>query len=273
MTVRGSRREAPAPAGAVSGVPLDELIARLRAAGCVFAEDEAALLLDAATDAPGLNALVARRTAGEPLEYILGWAEFCGLRIRVEPGVFVPRRRTAFLVERAIALGADWEHPVVVDLCCGSGAIGAALSDRLPLVDVIATDIDPVAVRCARTNLPGQVLLGDLYDALPDSLHGGVDLIVANAPYVPTGRIDTMPREARLHETLATLDGGHDGLDLHRRIADGASAWLNARGSLLIETSEDQADRTADIVGRAGLCAIVAHSEEFDATIVTGTLR
>lgn len=278
MTVSGSPSEMPGSDGGRadaawqrtdSGSPRERVVAELRAAGCVFADDEAALLLEAAPDPAGLDALLARRTGGEPLEYVLGWAAFCGLRIRLEPGVFVPRRRTAFLVERAAALAAGWEHPIVVDLCCGSGAIGAALADRLPGVDLVATDIDPAAVRCARSNVAGLVLLGDLYDALPASLRGGVDLIVANAPYVPTGSIDTMPREARLYEARATLDGGQDGLDLHRRIVAGASAWLSSRGSLLIETSEDQAERTADLVDRTGLTATVTHSEEFDATIVT----
>lgn len=239
----------------------------------MFAEDEAGLLLEGATDAAVLETLVARRTAGEPLEYILGWAEFCGLRIRVIPGVFVPRRRTAFLVELATALAADREHPVVLDLCCGSGAIGAALTDRLPAIDLYAADIDPVAVRCARTNVRGRVSEGDLYEAVPDFLRGRVDLIVVNAPYVPSGHIDTMPREARLHEARATLDGGRDGLDFHRRVAAEASVWLRQGGHLLIEASEDQADRTARIVAGGGLDPVVAHSDEFDATVVTGPRR
>lgn len=279
--MRGSRRETPEKVArpsnsghqeALFGVSEDPA-ARLRAAGCVFAEEEAELLLEAAPDAVGLDALVARRTAGEPLEYILGWAEFCGLRVRVEPRVFVPRRRTEFLVVLAAALAAEAEHPIVVDLCCGSGAIGAALSDRVRSIDLYAADIDPDAVRCARTNIPGQAFGGDLYDALPRGLRGVVDLIVANAPYVPTGYIDTMPREARLHEALATLDGGRDGLDLHRRIAQEASAWLRPGGRVLIETSEGQAGRTAEIIARAGLHATVEHSDAFDATVVTGMVH
>ena len=128
------------------------LAARLRAAGCVFAEDEAALLIAAASSAAELERLVDQRVSGRPLEQILGWAEFCGLRIFVEPGVFVPRRRTEFLVDQAVALAGP--HPVVVDLCCGSGAVGAAVIDRLHDVELWAGDIDPAAVRCARRNLP-----------------------------------------------------------------------------------------------------------------------
>src|SRR6476661_11001286 len=109
----------------------DAVVARLRAAGCVFAEDEARLLLaEARSDA--LDALVARRVAGEPLEHVLGWAEFCGLRIAVSPGVFVPRRRTEALVDLAVAVLVDVEHPVVVDLCCGAGGIGVAIAAREP---------------------------------------------------------------------------------------------------------------------------------------------
>ncbi|MET0843052.1 MAG: putative protein N(5)-glutamine methyltransferase, partial [Mycetocola sp.] len=214
--------------GPLFSISRDELVARLRAGGCVFAEEEAALLGEAAASRAGLDAFVTRRLAGEPLEYIVGWTAFCGLRIAVEPGVFVPRRRTEFLVDRAASLLAGSEHPVVVDLCCGSGAIGRALAERLAGIELFATDIDPVAVGCARRNLSGHggVFEGDVYEPLPRTLRGRVDLLTANAPYVPTGEIATMPREARLHEAGGTLDGGHDGLHLQRRIAAGASAWL-----------------------------------------------
>ena len=182
-------------------------MARLRAAGCVFAEEEAALLVAAAATPAELERLVGARVAGTPLELLLGYAEFCGLRVAVAPGVFVPRRRTALLVERAAALlrpGA-----VVVDLCCGTGAIGAALAARVAGLEVWAADVDPDAVACARGNLPPErVLEGDLYDALPDRLRGRVDVLVANAPYVPSGAIGLMPPEARDHEHRTALDGG-----------------------------------------------------------------
>jgi release factor glutamine methyltransferase len=106
------------------------VIIRLRAAGCVFAEDEARLLISAARTPAELDAMVARRTAGLPLEQVLGWAEFCGLRIAVAPGVFVPRRRTEFLVRQAAELARP--GAVIVDLCCGAGAIGAALAAAVP---------------------------------------------------------------------------------------------------------------------------------------------
>ncbi len=126
--------------------PHSTVTAALRAAGCVFAEDEATLLLDAAQSPTELDSMLARRVAGLPLEHVLGWAGFCGLRIAVDPGVFVPRRRTEFLVLCAAELlcgpgpdrggpaaehGDTGQRPVVVDLCCGSGALGAALAATL----------------------------------------------------------------------------------------------------------------------------------------------
>lgn len=244
---------------------------RLRAAGCVFAEDEACLLLGAAATPSDLAAMVDRRVAGLPLEHVLGWAEFCGLRIAVDPGVFVPRRRTGFLVAQAAALAPD--RAVVVDLCCGSGAVGAALAAALDGVALHAVDVDAAAVRCARRNtaeVGGRVYHGDLYAPLPAALRGRVDVLVANAPYVPTGAVALMPSEARLHEPRVALDGGVDGLDVQRRVAAGAPDWLAPGGHLLIETSEEQAPLTAEAVARAGLVARVTGSEDLDATVVVG---
>jgi len=183
----------------VSAEDLDLLVARLRAAGCVFAEDEAALLVEAAESADALEVLVARRAAGEPLEQLVGWVEFCGLRLTVAPGVFVPRQRTALLVREAVGLVTAGS--VLVDLGCGTGAIAAAAAAAVPGLEVYAVDIDPAAVACARRNLPpDRVFEGDLYAALPPALAGEVAVVVANAPYVPTDAIALMPREARDHE-------------------------------------------------------------------------
>jgi len=250
------------------GLPIVE---RLRAAGCVFAEDEAALLLEAATSPLELESMVGRRVEGLPLEQILGWAEFCGLRILVEPGVFVPRRRTELLVQEATTLAPA--GAVVVDLCCGSGAVGTALARTLIDVELHAADIDPAAVRCARRNVTpelGAVHEGDLYDALPPRLRGRVDLLVACTPYVPSDAIDLMPPEARLHEPLVALDGGPDGLDVVRRMAAGAMTWLAPRGHLLVETSEGQAALAADELARAGLVARIVSSDDLGATVVVG---
>jgi release factor glutamine methyltransferase len=238
---------------------LAALVGRLRAAGCVFAEDEAALLAGAAGSAGELSAMVSRRLDGVPVEHVVGWAAFCGLRIVVEPGVFVPRRRTEALA-RAVA-GAARAGSVVVDMCCGSGAVGAAVATLVPGVELHAVDIDPSAVRCARRNLAsygGQVHEGDLFAPLPASLRGRVDLVAVNAPYVPTDEIDLMPPEARLHEPLVALDGGPDGLDAHRRVAASVADWLAPQGRVFAECSEQQAAILLDVYAREGLSVVIS---------------
>jgi release factor glutamine methyltransferase len=281
----------------------EAIVARLRAAGCVFAEDEARLLIAAARTPEDLDAMVDRRAEGLPLEQVVGWAEFCGLRIAVTVGVFIPRRRTEFLVREAIALPRPAPAPrhspapghspipghspapghppipagerlVVVDLCCGSGAVGAAIAAALDQVELHAADIDAAAVACARRNLAavgGQVYQGDLFEPLPSALRGRVGLLVANVPYIPSGEIGLLPPEARLHEPRAALDGGTDGLGLLRRVAAGAPGWLAPGGHLLIETSQRQAPAAADAFARSGLIPRITSSEEFSATVIIGT--
>jgi release factor glutamine methyltransferase len=244
------------------------VVARLRAAGCVFAEDEARLLIAQARTPGELEAMVGRRAAGLPLEQVLGWAEFCGLRISVDPGVFVPRRRTEFLVRQAALLARPGD--VIVDLCCGAGAIGAALAAAVDRAEVHAADIDPAAVRCARRNVPGQVYQGDLYEPLPSRLRGRVAIVVANVPYVPSGEIRLLPAEARAHEPLVALDGGPDGLGVLRRVAAGAPAWLRPGGHLLIETSQAQAPQAAQAFAASGLTTRTAHSAAMNVTVVIG---
>ncbi len=252
--------------------PRSDIVARLRAAGCVFAEDEARLLISGTRTPADLAAMVDRRAAGLPLEHVLGWADFCGVRLAVDPGVFVPRRRTEFLVSQATALARS--QAVVVDLCCGSGAVGAALVAALERVELYAVDVDPAAVRCARRNVAaagGQVYEGDLYAPLPATLRGRIDVLVANAPYVPTEVIGLLPPEARMHEPRMALDGGADGLDVLRRVAAAAPQWLAPGGNLLVETSEHQAAQTVETFARSGLIPRVVCSDELDATIVVGT--
>jgi release factor glutamine methyltransferase len=250
-----------------------DVVARLRAAGCVFAEDEARLLVAAATTPAELEALLERRVGGLPLEQVLGWADFCGLRITVRPGVFVPRRRTALLVRRAARLAGP--SATVLDLCCGSGAVGAALLAAEHTLRLYAVDVDPAATACARDNLEprgGQVFTGDLFSPLPQTLLGTVDLIVANAPYVPTDAIARMPPEARLYEARVALDGGGDGLAVQRRLAAGAPRWLVPGGHLLMETSAAQAPGSAALLAAQGFSARVVRSRALDATVVIGTL-
>ena len=251
-----------------------DLVTRLRAAGCVFAEDEARLLISAARTPAELDTMVYRRVAGQPLEHVLGWVEFCGLRLAVGPGVFVPRRRTELLAEQAAELARGVRPPaVVVDLCCGCGAVGAAVAATLGEIELHATDLEPAAGAYARANLAGtgEVYEGDLDQPLPASLRGRVDVLVANTPYVPTGSISLLPPEARLHEPHAALDGGPDGLDVQRRVVAAAPRWLAPGGHLLIETSRTQAAELAACFEQHGLSARIVHSPERGGTVVAGT--
>lgn len=277
---------------------LGQVVARLRAAGCVFAEDEAHLLISETADGSELAERLDRRVRGEPLEHLLGWAEFDGLRVGVGPGVFVPRRRSELLVRegfrflREVAAsrsrgertphqltGAMPHRRRVLDLCCGCGALAAALVTRwaraaLDVADleVHATDSDPVAVGWARRNLAGtgQVHCGDLFSALPGHLAGRLDLVMVNAPYVPTSGLTTMPPEARLHEPRAALDGGPDGLDVQRRAIAQLGSWLAPSGAVMIETGRAQAPVTSALAQAQGLVARVVHEPELEATIVIG---
>ena len=209
--------------------------------------------------------MVKQRVDGAPLEIVVGWAELAGIRFAVKPGVFVPRLRTEFLVELARAIRPG----VVLDLCCGSGAVGAAIG----AAELHATDIDPVAVECARLNVQGSVYLGDLFEPLPDSLAGRIDLITLVAPYVPTDEIALLPREARLYEPAFTLDGGADGLDLVRRAASDAARWLAPGGCLFTEVSAQQAPSAVALFEAGGLSARVEEDEERWATVVVASAQ
>jgi release factor glutamine methyltransferase len=257
-----------------------EVVAALRSAGCVFAEDEARLMLADARDSAELTAMVRRRSAGEPLEHVLGWAEFCGLRIALTHGVFVPRRRSELLVREALARAGT--NSVVLELCCGSGAVGLALLQQLaaagrPAAELHAADVDAAAVLCAGVNLASaagrisQVYQGDLFAALPTGLRGRVDLLVVNAPYVPTPAMRFLPPEARLHEPRRALDGGADGADTQRRVAADAANWLAAGGHLLIQTSQEQTALTAAIVANGRLRPTIVVSADLEAAVVIGT--
>jgi release factor glutamine methyltransferase len=275
------------------------VIARLRAAGCVFAEDEAQLIMSAARAPEELDEMVRRRVEGLPLEQVVGWAEFGGLRILVGPGVFVPRRRSEFLVETAVALEAaraqsagpaPVSRPLIADVCCGTGALGLAAATRLSDaagnaggagiaeldgIGLHAAEIDPDAVACARRNVEpvgGQVYEGDLFTPLPADLRGRVTTLLCNAPYVPTGQIAFLPAEAREYEHHVALDGGDDGLGILRRAAAQAPAWLAPGGHLLVETSDRQADAMSEVMAAAGLEPHVFPYEEYGSAVVTGAL-
>ncbi len=210
------------------------------------------------------------------------------MRVAMDPGVFVPRPRTELLVREAVALARRaarahhrrsvrarlaFQRPraVLVDLCCGSGALAAAVAAEVEGLELHASDIDPAAVRCARRNLAaagGQVHEGDLFAPLPPALRGQVDVLIANVPYVPTDAIELLPLEARTHEPRVALDGGPDGLGVLRRVTAAAPRWLAPGGHLLMETSQRQAAAAVEVVKGHGLVARVARSDEDDATVI-----
>jgi release factor glutamine methyltransferase len=273
---------------------VDELVARLRAAGCVFAEDEARILTEAADgDAARLEELVTARVGGLPLEHLVGWAELDGRRWLVAPGVFVPRQRSELLVREAsarAAAGADSSTVLLVDLCCGCGALGGAVAARLLAtgrdVELHAADVDPAAVTCAHDNLKAlaedggpvagrltaHTYTGDLAEPLPAEVWGRVDVLVANAPYVPTAAISMMPPEARDHEPHAALDGGDDGLAILRRVIDLAPKLLRPGGHLLVETGEGQVSAAVGHMEAAGLTPTVLSDDDLGATALAATL-
>ncbi|WP_328466408.1 putative protein N(5)-glutamine methyltransferase [Actinoplanes sp. NBC_00393] len=262
---------------------------RLRAAGCVFAEEEAEVLREASGhDDAALAALVERRAAGEPLEQVVGYADFCGVRVRLRPGVFVPRVRSELLVQLAVEAGRGTENKarrgteeeasrgteqaeeeeVVVDLCCGSGALGLAVRHRRPGITLHAADLDPVAVACARENLGSNVHQGDLFTALPADLRGRIDVLLANVPYVATSHIPFLPAEARDHEPRIALDGGDDGLAVFRSVAAEARSWLTPHGTLISEITEAQTGTAIEIALENGLTATVATDDDLDARAI-----
>jgi release factor glutamine methyltransferase len=226
-----------------------DVAARLAAAGCVAADAEAAELLAVARDGAHLDELVARRTRGEPLAWVVGSVEFCGLRLRVRPGVYVPRWQTEPLARRAAAVLP--EGGVGVDLCTGAGAIACVLRAASPSATVVATDIDPAAVACAREN-GVDARVGDLDGPLPTALLGTVDVLTAVVPYVPTDELHLLPRDVVAYEPRHALDGGDGGLRLLWATIERAPRWLRPGGWLLLELGGDQARAATGRLDAAG---------------------
>ena len=211
---------------------------RLAAAGCVSADEEAdELEREAAGDAARLEAMVQRREQGEPLAWIVGSMDFGDVRVHVTAGVYVPRLQSLPLAQRAahvLPVGGT-----AVDLCTGSGALAAYVVTQRPDARVFGTDLDIDAITCAQAN-GIEAHQGDLFDALPPGLEGDLDVIMAVAPYVPTGQLEFLPRDVQAYEPVAALDGGDDGLVVVRRIIDGVPRWLRPGGWLLLEVGGDQ---------------------------------
>jgi release factor glutamine methyltransferase len=202
---------------------------------------------------------VSRRARREPLQRILGWEEFRGVRVRLTDAVLVPRPETEALVEWALALlpPPGRRQLLAIDVGTGSGCIACALASERPDLDVIAVDVSPAAAAIARDNARAldlaarvRVVAADLFDGIRDL---GADLIVSNPPYLPTALLPELPPEVRIHEPTLALDGGGDGLALIRRIVTTARRCLRPSGALLVETSGgDQAEAAAALLRAAG---------------------
>ena len=243
-------------------VPSDHqaIVSRLAGAGFVAAQAEAdELLACTAGDLGLLASLVERRLTGEPLAWITGTTSFCGLEIRVDPGVYVPRWQS-----EALALRACERLPVngaAIDLCTGSGAIAKALIADRPGARVVASDIDERAVACARAN-GVEVYGGDLFTPLPRTLEGRVDVVVGVLPYVPTPELALLQRDTLAFESPLSYDGGGDGTKVLRRALVESPRFLRRGGALLLELGGEQADVLGDDLARLGPRDVTILSDE-----------
>ncbi|MFP3900178.1 MAG: N5-glutamine methyltransferase family protein [Acidimicrobiia bacterium] len=212
----------------------ERVVDRLVAAGCVAADEEADELIAAAPDGATLEAWVRRREQGEPLAWIVGSLRFCGRTVHVDTGVYVPRWQSEDLARRAGRLLPTGGR--AADLCTGAGAVAAHLAAECPAATVVGVDIDPRAVACARRN----GVLAIVGDAGGPLRSGAFDLVTTVAPYVPTGELPFLPADVQRHEPRVALDGGHDGLDIVRRIVAAAARLLRPGGWLLAEVGGGQ---------------------------------
>jgi release factor glutamine methyltransferase len=226
------------------------LAALLSGAGFVAAQDEAdELLARAGGDVELLNSLVGRRLTGEPLAWITGSVSFCGLEIRVDPGVYVPREQSEALARRAVErLPADG---AAIDLCTGAGALARTLIAGRPGARVVASDLDERAVACATAN-GVEAYRGDLFAPLPGALRGGVDVVVGVVPYVPTPELALLQRDTLAFESPLSYDGGPDGTAILRRVVTESPRFLRRGGALLLELGGEQAGALGADLARLG---------------------
>jgi len=234
--------------GATSG--RTALASRLAKAGCVAPFEEADELTEASGgDDDHLQRLVARRVTGEPLAWVTGATTFAGHRVRVHPGIYVPRGQSQALVRRAVDLLPS--DGLAADLCTGSGAIAVALGRARPKARVVATDIDAAACRCASDN-GVEVFAGHLAEPLPAELRGRFDVVLAVVPYVPSDELVFLPRDVRDNEPLLALDGGPHGTCVLEQAVWASSGLLRPGGTLLLEVGGDQDGALGGVLGDAG---------------------
>jgi release factor glutamine methyltransferase len=260
LSVEGRTHEEPRRADGGRDTEQAAAIRTLARAGCVAPEGEVDELLRAADEGIGrLDELVARRVHGEPLAWIVGSAEFLGLRLRVAPGVFVPRPHTEVLARRAVELLPP--TGIGVDLCTGCGAVAAAMRAARPRASIYATDLDPGAVTCARRNgVPA--VIGDLDEPLPPALDGRVDVMTAVVPYVPTEELHLLPSDVLSNEPRRALDGGPRGTGVLVRAAEAAARRLRRGGTVLLELGGDQADEISEAFTTLGVSVVRVHRDQ-----------
>lgn len=267
------------------GVLLRESVRRLEAASSPSARRDAEWLLAtvlgverfhlylepaqevAASVAARVRALVERRAAHEPLQHLLGFEDFRGLRLRVTPDVLIPRPETEGLVEWALETLAPLPRPVAADVGTGSGAIACALAAACPALEVLAIDASLAALAVATANVRAlglarrvRIVAGDLLAPLA-ALAGGLDMIVANPPYLSSASLPALPPEVARFEPRLALDGGPDGLRVIRRIVAEAPGVLRPGGALVMEIGEEQAGGVASLLAAEGFSGIVARRD------------
>ncbi len=225
---------------------LAEAVVALRAAGCVYAEDEAELIWSTLVVSGDRDSAVALRASGMPLEQVVGWAEFGEVRVALAPGVFVPRRRAEAILAPAVALRPSAR--VVVDLGCGAGALAASLAALLPDADVHGVELDPAAAACARRTGGFTVHEGSWWSGLPASLAGRVDLAVAYLPHVPTRHLGDIHPDFRAHEPVLSVDGGADGLGPLGEVRAGLDEWLAPDGVFVTLLALEQVPGGAEVL-------------------------
>jgi release factor glutamine methyltransferase len=200
--------------------------------------------------------LLDRRLRGEPIQYIVGEAEFFGLPFKVTPDVLIPRPETEHLVEKAIEIAGLRAAPRIVDVCTGSGAIAVALAHALPTATITATDVSKAALSIACDNAKRngvepriRFFEGDLLAPLAGEQF---EIVVANPPYVPTIERESMSVEVRDHEPALALFAGVDGLDIYRRLISAAPSVLVPGGFIALEIGYGQARAAEELLAAAG---------------------
>ena len=207
------------------------------------------------------SSMVERCVDGEPVQHVLGYTVFRGLRIEVSSAVMVPRPETEEVAGAALAALDDVEAPRVLDVGTGSGCIALAIKHECPDAVVTGWDVSPEALAVARRNarqldLAVQFDEVDLFSEAGGQTDEPVDLLVSNPPYIPDGEADTLPAVVREHDPSEALFSGDDALRFYRALADRAPTLCGPGGAVVLETHADHAEAAAAVVRRAGLEAV-----------------